>query len=120
MDENLSQLFQNLMNSDQIPDNLKELIHNLPQDSANHTNHSSNSSQEADIPEFDINMILKLKSIMDEMNHSQNDPRSNLLVSLKPYLKASRKEKVDQYIGLLRMTKVVDVINQTNGEKKHE
>jgi len=120
MDENLSQLLQNLMNSDQIPDNLKDLIHNLPQDSTNRTDYSSNSSQEANMPELDINMILKLKSIIDEMNHSQNDPRSNLLVSLKPYLKPSRKEKIDQYIGLLRMTKVVDVINQTNGEKSHE
>lgn len=120
MDENLSQLFQNLMNSDQIPDNLKDLLLNLPQDSQNHFENGSNSASESSSPEIDLNMILKLKTIMDEMNHSQNDARSNLLVSLKPYLKPSRKEKIDQYIGLLRMTKVLDVMNQSNGEKNHE
>ena len=57
---------------------------------------------------------------MDQTNTSSDDPRSNLLISLKPYLKPSRKEKVDQYIGLLRMSKVFDVMNLSNGEKKHE
>ena len=114
--------FQHLLNSDQMPDNLKDLLTNLQSNSPNHSESSSSksTSSSASSPELDLNMIIKLKSIMDQMNTSSDDPRSNLLISLKPYLKPSRKEKVDQYIGLLRMSKVFDVMNLSNGEKKHE
>ena len=53
-------------------------------------------------PSIDINTILKMKSIMDKMGNSKNDPRANLLLSLKPYLKESRKAKVEQYIRIIK------------------
>lgn len=68
------------------------------------------------MPNFDINMLLKMKSIMDKMNSNKNDPRSNLLHSLKPYLRESRKSKVEQYVQLFNMTKIIDVFNQNGGE----
>lgn len=68
------------------------------------------------MPNFDINMLLKMKSIMDKMNSNKNDPRSNLLLSLKPYLKESRKTKVEQYIQLFNVTKVFDAFNQNGGD----
>ena len=43
---------------------------------------------------------MKMKTIMDSMKNNKNDPRANLLKSLKPYLNSKRKEKVDQYIQL--------------------
>ena len=46
-----------------------------------------------------------------------NDPRANLLLSLKPYLKDSRKDKVDQYIKLFGMSKVMELFNSSGGEK---
>ena len=61
-------------------------------------------------------MLLKMKSIMDKMNNNKNDPRSNLLLSLKPYLKESRKNKVEQYIQLFNMSKIIEAFNQTGGE----
>ena len=70
--------------------------------------------------QFDINTMLKMKSIIDAFNRNQNDPRSNLLKSLKPYLKPSRKEKVDQYIQLLNMGKVFEMMNPLEGEKKND
>ena len=48
----------------------------------------------------------------------KNDPRSNLLQSLKPYLNDSRKSKIDQYIQLLNMSKVLDVFPFIGGEPK--
>lgn len=68
------------------------------------------------MPNIDINMLLKMKSIMDKMNSSKNDPRSNLLLSLKPYLKDSRKNKVEQYVQFLNMSKVIEAFNQNGGE----
>ena len=53
--------------------------------------------------------MMKMKKIIDSMKESKNDPRANLLKSLKPYLKESRKEKVDQYIQIFGMEKVFEM-----------
>jgi len=51
------------------------------------------------------------------MNQSKDDPRSHLLLSLKPYLKPSRKQKVDQYIQLFNMSSMIENLNPMGGEK---
>ena len=58
-----------------------------------------------------------MKSIMEKMN-SKDDPRANLLLSLKPYLKESRKSKVEQYIKLFNMSKAFDVFGDFGGDSK--
>ena len=55
---------------------------------------------------------------MEKMNSSGDDPRANLLLSLKPYLKESRKHKVDQYVQFLKMEKMLEVLGPLGGEKK--
>lgn len=79
-------------------------------------NEEHNSEYNNPFSNLDIGTILKIKSIMDKMNNSTNDPRSNLLLSLKPYLKESRKEKVDQYIKIFSMTQIFQNLNN-GGEK---
>lgn len=54
---------------------------------------------------------------MEKMQSPKDDPRSNLLLSLKPYLKNSRKSKVEQYVQLFNMTKVMEAFNENGGEK---
>ena len=66
---------------------------------------------------IDMNTILKIKQIVEKMNEKKNDPRSNLLLSLKPYLKPSRKQKVDQYIQLFNMGSIMENFNSMGGEK---
>ena len=57
---------------------------------------------------------------MDNMN-KKDDPRANLLHSLKPYLRDSKKDKVDQYVNLLNISKIADIMNNTgNKENKNE
>lgn len=65
-------------------------------------------------------MIMKMKTIMDSMKNNKNDPRANLLKSLKPYLNKKRKDKVDQYIQLFNMSKVFEVINPLGGDSKND
>lgn len=78
---------------------------------ANNTTKNSNNS--FDFSNIDMNTILKMKSIMDKMNNS-NDPRSNLLYSLKPYLREGRKEKIDQYANLLNIAKITELFKDSN------
>ena len=101
------------------PDMLKNIMNMFNNSSNNASNNSNNFNNTGNsnnsMPNFDINMFLKMKSVMDKMNSNKNDPRSNLLLSLKPYLKESRKSKVEQYVQLFNMTKVIDVFNQDTG-----
>ena len=82
-----------------------EMLQNLMKMFSNSSNNSSNTSEaegNGSNPSIDINTILKMKSIMDKMGNSKNDPRANLLLSLKPYLKESRKAKVEQYVRFIK------------------
>ena len=84
-------------------------------DELNNSNNSSNSTSSG--PNFDMETILKIKSIFDQMN-KKDDPRSNLLLSLKPYLKESRKNKLDQYIQFFNMSKIFETFNKSGGGSK--
>ena len=65
---------------------------------------------------IDIATILKAKQIMENMNNSKNSPRANLLLALKPYLKPSRKNKVDEYIQLFSLGELAQNLKPTGGE----
>ena len=66
---------------------------------------------------LDFETIIKIKSIMDTLNN-KDDPRSNLLYSLKPYLRKSRQDKLDQYPNLFKITQVANIFNFKKGDNK--
>lgn len=92
---------------------------NTSNGSINSANNSatSNNINNFDFSKIDMNMMLKMKSIMENLN-SSNDPRSNLLYSLKPYLRDEKKGKIDQYANLLNFAKVAEVLKSDNKENK--
>lgn len=116
MNNLMNQINQMFKNND-IPSDLKNIAENLKNSSNTNTNNSNENNSN---PEIDINTILKMKQIMDSMNNSKDDPRANLLLSLKPYLKESRKQKVDQYIKLFGLGKAFETFNSLGGEKKND
>ena len=91
-----------------------EMLNNLS--SSLNSNSSNNNSNQNNF-NLDMNTILKMKSIMESMNN-KNDPRANLLYSLKPYLRESKKDKVDQYVNMLNISKIADFMNKPNVDKK--
>lgn len=119
---NLMNQISNMIKNNEIPDEIKNMMNNLNSNASNSTESSSSqdtsSSENKTMPEFDMATIMKMKKIMDSMKESRNDPRANLLKSLKPYLKESRKEKVDQYIQLFGMGKVFEMLGPLGGEKQ--
>ena len=98
-----------------------EMLNNLGNmlNSNNQTNYQNNSQINENTNNFniDMNTIMKMKSIMDNMNN-KNDPRANLLYSLKPYLRDSKKSKLDQYVNLLNISKIAEAMNKNNDDKK--
>ena len=92
---------------------------------ANSNNSSSNNPNNADnfvneFPDIDINTILKIKQVMSSINSNKHDPRANLLISLKPYLKESRKKKVDEYVKLFSISKAFEAFGSLGGENKND
>lgn len=139
MENNMNDLLNNvqkMVDNGNIPDNVKELLKNMNNKSEanndinnilskispetindfknmiNSSNKNSNSENNS-IPNIDMNTILKLKSTIEKINN-KDDPRANLLYSLKPYLRESKKEKVDQYVNLLNVSKIADIMNSEN------
>lgn len=136
-DENTINKLKDMMNKGDLNDVISqippEMIQNFSsmmsqnqqnnsENSSNSQNHSntSNSTNNAnfDFSQIDMNTILKMKSVMDKLNNS-NDPRSNLLYSLKPYLREEKKEKIDQYANLLNVAKIADIFKDNNKENPH-
>jgi len=98
-------------NSSISPEMIQNLLSML-----NSNNSKSNTQTSSNSSNIDIDTIMKMKTIMDKMNSNKEDPRSTLLLSLKPYLKPSRKSKIEQYIKLFNMTKVMDVFKPSGGD----
>ncbi len=86
----------------------------------NNSNNVNNATNTNNIFEnIDMSTLLKMQQIMSSLNNNQNDSRANLLNSLKPYLKENRKKKVDQYIQLIKMGKILEIMNPLGGDNKH-
>ena len=111
-DDNMANIInngKNMVDSGNIPDDIKKMISNLNNSSTSNQSKASNNST------FNVDMdtMLKMKSMIEAMNQ-KDDPRANLLHSLKPYLRDSKKDKLDQYVNLLNMTKIADIMKDQN------
>ncbi len=115
---NIMDQINRMMQNNDFPDDFKNILNNL-KNSSDSSNNSNESNQSA-TPDIDINTILKMKQIIDSVNSNKDDPRANLLKSLKPYLKESRQKKVDQYVKLFGLGKAFEAFNFLGGENKND
>ena len=118
MNEDLSNIFEKFnINKDSISpemiDNVMSMLNNNSDNESNST-YSNNSNSENAI---DFETILKFKSLFEKMN-SKDDPRSKLLLSLRPYLKQSKQTKLDQYIQMSRIIELLPFISGDNNASK--
>lgn len=118
MIENFSKMINNADNTVNSTNNSSSSNSAHPNNPNSNTNSSSNSNSinNFDFSNIDINTIMKIKNIMQKMN-STNDPRSNLLASLKPYLRDNKKEKLDQYANLMNFAKVAELLKSDNNKE---
>jgi hypothetical protein len=65
---------------------------------------------------FDLDTILKFKNIFNKINNN-NNPRNNLLRSLKPFLRENRQKKLEQYIKIANLLGVLTILNEDSDEK---
>ena len=126
---NIMNQINSMLQNNEIPDDIKNMFNNFKnssnspkseKDDKNSSNFNNSSDNSSSAPDIDINTILKMKHIIDSMNSNKDDPRANLLMSLKPYLKDSRKKKVDQYVKLFGLGKAFETFNFLGGENKND
>lgn len=84
---------------------------------SNSNGFSNSNVSNFDFSNIDMNTLMKMKSVMDNMNN-RNDPSFNLLNSLKPYLRESRQGKIDQYANLLNFSKIAEAFNNNTNNKQ--
>ena len=140
IDENTMKNIKNMIDNGNISDAISnispEMIQNFSKILSNQGNNTQNqfqnesSNQNDNIDEknqninnnnfdlngIDMNTIMKMSSVIGKMNNSKNDPRANLLNSLKPYLRDSKKGKLDNYMNLLNITKIAEIMKENNKE----
>ena len=123
MIQNFSKMLSNKQqtNSNQESDNT-----NNPQQTNNYNNNNNNNNNNEntnnstaenngfDFSNIDMNTVMKMSSMFGKMNNTKNDPRANLLNSLKPYLRDSKKGKLDNYMNLLNVTKIAEIMKDNN------
>lgn len=129
-EDNISNIinnFKNMMNNDSSSDNsssnlnitpemIGNLVSVLKNNSSSESSADSSDNNNSSSSNIDFETILKIKSIMETLN-KKNDPRSNLLYSLKPYLRESRQKKIDQYVNLFKITEVSNLFKNETGAK---
>ena len=152
---NMIKKAQEMINNNQIPNELKNLVKNMQTNSANSQNNRnnpnnynskdnfnkysssyaqknnnndyrsgtsnsnhSNNEENSSFPNIDIETMMKIQSIMSKMKSFNNDDdMSKLLISLKPYLRNEKKEKIDEYIKLIKMGKMTQAFDLFGGDK---
>lgn len=115
------QNFQNMLNNNNKSNTSTNISqnHTVNDNSETSNSQNTNSNNNFDFSKIDMNTMMKITSMLNNIN-SKDDPRANLIHSLKPYLRDSKKDKVDQYANLLNITKMADLFKTMNQEQPHD
>lgn len=102
MDDSTSDALNNLISS--IKEKMNESNTNISEtlnEEKKDNNENSNTTSS-----FDPDMLLKIQKIMGAMNG--NNDKKNLLLSLKPFLRKTRQDKINEYINILNIISALD------------
>lgn len=122
---------QEMINNNQVPDEIKDLASKFKSDEVSSENSASgnignlnnaqssndgskansNNSSQFDFSNIDIGTLMKVQGMLSKLNSASDDDMTKLLFALKPYLRNEKKEKVDEYIKLVRMGKMTELFD---------
>lgn len=80
--------------------------------SNNNTNSNSNNNTFSGI---DPSFLLKAQKVMSSV--TRDDPKKNLLLSLKPFLRQSRQDKINEYISMLSIISAIEAFSDKGSDK---
>jgi hypothetical protein len=111
-----------ILGQDNIPDNVKGLLTLLAGSGSDNSNEKEapkelpsepirNESRNSEMEE-NIEMLSRAKKIFDRLN-TKDDPRINLLYSMRPFLNNNRQKKLGTCIKLLQMYNLSKLMDDT-------
>jgi len=109
MDPELLNQISNLLSDKDI--DLNQILENFQTNTTDEN--TQNTSEEQ--TKIDPEMILKFQKILTLLNQNKNSKDETLLRALKPYMRDSRKEKIDQYIKLLHILNLFEKFQEMGG-----
>ena len=92
---------QKMIDNNEVPEEIKMMAKNM-----SNNNNSSNN--------IDMNKLMKM---LGNVNFNSDDDLTRLLFALKPYLRNERKEKVDEYVKLIKLGKMAELFEKLNSNK---
>ncbi len=103
----------NNSNSNTTPDfsSLLNVLNNTNNNNNNNTDESNNSNSGFNI---DPSIILKIQQIMGAMNNK--NPQKDLLLSLKPFLRQSRQDKMNDYLTILSVISIIESLSNKGSD----
>ena len=135
IDENTMKNIKNMVDNGNIADaisnispemiqNFSKLLSNQENNNQNKESNTTNTNQSKETTNFDFNgidmdTVMKMSSVLGKMKNSKDDPRANLLNSLKPYLRESKKGQLDNYMNLLNVTKIAEIMKENKENNKN-
>lgn len=135
IDENTMKNIKNMVDNGNISDaisnispemiqNFSKLLSNQENNNQNKASNTTNTNQSKETTNFDFNgidmdTVMKMSSVLGKMKNSKDDPRANLLNSLKPYLRESKKGQLDNYMNLLNVTKIAEIMKENKENNKN-
>lgn len=85
---------------------------------SNSSNENSNNNESEESSSFfdsiDPNLFFKLQKIIVSLG--KKDPKKDLLISLKPFLRKSRQDKLGEYITILTVIRAFEAFNDKGSD----
>ncbi len=130
MDNNISEVFKTILSNNSTsstnkesskeslnitPEMITQLANTIKSSNSSNDTNNTSSSDSGNNLDLDFDTILKIKNIIEAFN-KKDDAKSNLLYSLKPYLRESRQKKIDQYINLFKLSGIAKLLKKEKGD----
>ncbi len=83
----------------------------------NNTNNNSNTDESNNSNSgfnIDPSILLKIQQIMGAMNNK--NPQKDLLLSLKPFLRQSRQDKMNDYLTILSVISIIESLSNKGSD----
>lgn len=113
MNEDLAAQLSSILEKNNI--DLNQVLENFNQSKQTNESSSKDTTSPNESSSIDPEMILKIQKLLSLMNNNKNSKDEQLLQSLKPYMRPSRKDKIDQYIKLLHIMKLFENFQEMGG-----
>ena len=94
---------------------LNNVLSSFLNQNSNVSNNNTNSINNINLNGIDPGMIMKFGNLFSSV--TQDNPKRNLLLSLKPFLRKTRQDKLNEYVTILTIVDAIGIFNSKGSGK---